>query len=295
MTTLHILGSGTPTPTAERYGSAFCVRTGDELLMFDCGPAATHKMVKAGLWPTDVKHLFFTHHHYDHNVDYACFLLCRWDQNVEQRDNPLAVYGPHLTVQTTERLIGEQGAFAPDINARINAPTSQRVFANRGGTLPRLWPEVDARDVEPGWVHETDYWRVTNAIAEHMQPYLDSLAWRLETDDCSIVFTGDTQPCDSVRDLAENADVLVSMCWDHEDQMTADCEDAGQMGTGGAARLAADAGVKNLVLVHNGPNLARPGSIERGIGDVRAVYRGNVYFGRELLALGFGRDGGERL
>ena len=44
--------------------------------MFDCGPAATHKLVKAGLYPTQVDNLFFTHHHFDHNIDYPCFLLC---------------------------------------------------------------------------------------------------------------------------------------------------------------------------------------------------------------------------
>jgi ribonuclease Z len=287
---LHILGSGTPTPTADRYGSAFALRVGEKLVMLDCGPAATHKLVKSGLWPTDVDHLFFTHHHYDHNVDYPCFLLARWDQNIQQRDNPLTVIGPDLTVETTEKLVGEQGAFSPDINARINHPLSQRVFENRGGELPRLWPEVDARNVGVGFEYETDSFKVTNAAAEHVQPYLDSLAWRIETDDCSIVFTGDTQPCDTVRDLAVGADVLVSMCWDHQDQMASDCEDVGQTGTVGAAQMAEEAGVSNLVLVHNGPNLARPGSLERGIGDVRKSYRGNIFFGEELLALPFGKS-----
>ncbi len=48
--------------------------------MFYCGPAATHKLVKAGLYPTQVDNLFFTHHHFDHNIDYPCFLLCYWDE-----------------------------------------------------------------------------------------------------------------------------------------------------------------------------------------------------------------------
>jgi ribonuclease Z len=286
VTTLHLLGAGTPTPTPERYGSAFAVRAGGEPIMIDCGPAATHKLVKAGLWPTDVRHLFFTHHHYDHNVDYPCFLLCRWDQNVAQRDNPLTVYGPPPTRELTERLIGPGGVFSPDLTARINTPMSQRVFVNRGGTLPRLWPEVDAHDVEAGWTHEADGWRVTSAATVHV-PYLESLAWRIETDDCTIVFTGDTEPCDSVRELASGADVLVAMCWDHQDRMARDGEDAGQTGTIGAGELAEAAGARNLVLVHTGPQLARPGSIERAVGDIREVYKGQVWFGNDLLALEF--------
>lgn len=287
MTTLHILGSGTPTPTPDRYGTAHVVRAGGQLVMFDCGPAATHKLVKAGLWPTDVSHLFFSHHHYDHDVDYPCFLLCRWDQNIQQRSNPLSVFGPTLTAELTENLIGERGAFAHDIRARINFSSSQHTFANRGGQLPRLWPQVDARDVEAGWQFETDAWRVTSAHAVHAQPYLDSLAWRIETDECSIVFTGDTEPCDTVRELAEGADVLVSMCWDHQDKMQCECEDVGQTGTVGAGKLADEAGVKNLVLVHSGPGLMRPGSMERAVGDIREVYKGQVWVGEELLALEF--------
>ena len=82
MAQVYVLGAGTPTPTATRWGSAFALDVGGEYLMFDCGPAATHKLVKVGIVPTRVDYLFFTHHHFDHDVDYPCFLLCRWDQSV---------------------------------------------------------------------------------------------------------------------------------------------------------------------------------------------------------------------
>ena len=49
MVEVFVLGGGTPTPTEFRLGSAHSLRIGDEALMFDCGPAATHKLVKAGL------------------------------------------------------------------------------------------------------------------------------------------------------------------------------------------------------------------------------------------------------
>ena len=100
MTSVFILGAGTPTPTPERFGSAFAIQIGDELAMVDCGPAATHKLVKSGLWPTDVDYLFFTHHHFDHDIDYPCFLLCRWDQSVG-KENKLQVFGPSPTEKIT--------------------------------------------------------------------------------------------------------------------------------------------------------------------------------------------------
>ena len=51
MAEIYTLGAGTPTPTPTRFGSSHVLKLGDQLLMFDCGPAATHKLVKAGLVP----------------------------------------------------------------------------------------------------------------------------------------------------------------------------------------------------------------------------------------------------
>ena len=58
MADIYTLGAGTPTPTPTRFGSSHVLKLGEQLLMFDCGPAATHKLVKAGLFPTQVDYLF---------------------------------------------------------------------------------------------------------------------------------------------------------------------------------------------------------------------------------------------
>ena len=284
MAQVFVLGAGTPTPTPHRFGSAFAVQVGGEYLMFDCGPAATHKLVKMGIFPTQVDYLFFTHHHFDHDVDYPCFLLCRWDQSVG-KEQTLQVFGPTLTQTLTERIIGEQGVFAHDWKARVNHPLSQRVFVNRGGTLPRKPPHVLAKDVGPGPVHRGREWAVSAAPAEHVQPWLDSLAYRLDSTEGSIVFTGDTQPCRSVVDLARGADMMLCMCWDDQERMQANGEAPGQCGTTGAAQMAQEAGVKKLVLVHIGPHLSTHGPMEKGIGDVRRIYSGEIIFADELLAL----------
>ena len=284
MTEIIVLGGGTPTPTAARFGSSHVLQVGDELLMFDCGPAATHKLVKAGMFPTQVDHLFFTHHHFDHDIDYPCFLLCRWDQSVG-KENQLKVFGPTLTEHITEAVIGENGAFSHDWKARVNHPLSQQVFVNRGGTLPRRPPSVDAKDVEPGPVCTGDHWQVTSSRAEHVQPWLDSLAYRVDTDQGSVVFTGDTQPCQTVTDLAKGADIMLCMCWDDQELMEENGEAAGQCGTIGAARMAQEAGVGRLVLVHIGPHLSSHGPMEKGIGDIRRIYGGELIFSEELMRI----------
>ena len=281
MTKIHVLGAGTPTPTPQRFGSAYVIDTGNDLVMFDCGPAATHKLVKSGLFPTQIDHLFFTHHHFDHDADYPCFLLCRWDQSIG-REEVLKVRGPSLTEKITEGLIGEDGVFAHDWKARVGAPVSQRVFENRGGTLPRPAPVVDAEDIGVGAVFETDGWLVRSAHAQHVQPFLDSLAYRIECDAGDVVITGDTEPCESVIQLATGARALMSMCWDHQENMQLDGENVGQCGTVGAARMAATAGVEKLVLVHRGPSLESDADREKALADVRVIFDGEVILADEL-------------
>ena len=285
MADLYVLGAGTPTPY--RFGSSHVLRLGDDCIMFDCGPAATHKLVKAGLLPTQISHLFFTHHHFDHDVDYPCFLLTRWDQSIGN-EKELQVLGPTLTETLTHRLLDEkEGAFAHDWIARVNSPGSQRLNVRRGGTLPRKPPSVMAKDVGPGKIFSGGDWEVTAAVAEHVQPWLDSLAYRVDCPDGSIVFTGDTRPCESVTDLARNADVMLCCCWDDQDRMR-ERQESGICGTVDAAQLAQDAGVKKLVLVHIGHELARHPDMEKGIGDVRRVYDGEVVFAEELMSFPVG-------
>ena len=106
MARLIILGCGTPAPSLTRWGTAFLLGVGDDWLLFDCGPATTYKMFRAGVRVTEVDHVFFTHHHSDHDSDYPCFLLTRFDLHTG-KENPLNVYGPPPTERLTDQLMGE--------------------------------------------------------------------------------------------------------------------------------------------------------------------------------------------
>jgi len=252
--------------------------------MIDCGPATTYKLVRTGLFPTQIDYLFFTHHHFDHNVDYPCFLLCRWDQSIGQ-ENILQVWGPQPTAQMTEQLIGPQGAFANDWKARVGAPVSQRVHQNRGGSLPRPAPELEVTDIEPGYSSDHGEWQISSAAARHVEPWLESVAYRIDFATGSITFAGDTEPCDSLIELATGTDTLVVNCWNHETAMTLDGEGPGQTSTLDAAEMADQSGVSRLILTHTGPQLAAPGSRERGISDIASIYQGEIIFAEELMSI----------
>ena len=180
----------------------------------------------------------------------------------------------------------EKGVFAHDWYARVHFPISQNVYVNRGGTLPRDPPVVYSRDIGPGNFLTSKKWRVTAATATHVQPYLDSLAYRVDTSSGkSIVFTGDTEVCDSVIDLATDADVIVANCANDQATLEAKGLDSGQLGTVTAAQMAETARAKTLVLTHTSPELAIHGPMERAIGDIREHFSGTVVFAEELMTL----------
>lgn len=279
-----IIGCGTPNPMPESFGSAYVVDIGGEKLLFDCGPATTWKLVRNGIALTDINTVVFTHHHFDHDADFPAFILTRWDRSVP-REVPLEVFGPTLTEKFTNGILDEDtGLFSHDWKARVEHPASQAAFAARGGELPRNKPTVLAKDIGPGPVKETDRYRITAAPAEHVEPWLDSLAYRIDTDDGSLVITGDTRACDSVANLAKGADVMMVMCWESHDQMSDyDLRTACSIQT--ASEMAAETGVKQLTLVHIGPRLLEPEHTAASEREARKKFGGELVWGREGMIM----------
>ena len=148
MAELIVLGAGVPKPSPERFGTSLVLTLDGQNLMFDCGPATTHKLVKGGLWPTAVDYLFFTHHHSDHNADYPCFVLCRWDQSIG-KENSLQVYGSPPTEAITEKLFGAEGAFSADLAARIPDGTKVAIRTHNDDKgdryAARVWRDLAMR------------------------------------------------------------------------------------------------------------------------------------------------------
>ena len=279
---LHVLGSGTPQPNKERWGSGFVVELMDELLMFDCGPASTYKMIQMDLDPRKVGSLFFTHHHSDHDLDYPTFLLTRWETSIGPEPE-LEIFGPPPTVKFTEKLINiDYGAFAHDLIARTNHSLSLNSFQRRGGKLPRKLPSFKPSDIKPGDEIKRRGWVVKSALAEHVEPFLDSLAYRLEIQGKSIVFTGDTRPCKTVEKLAYKADYLICLCIALQDQIDGTPEADYMMGHIDAGMLARNAEVKNLILVHEALNISSEDNFKQAINDIGKIFNGNVIQSYEM-------------
>ena len=234
---------------------------------------------------TEVDHVFFTHHHSDHDSDYPCLLLTRFDLHTG-KENPLNVYGPPPTERLTDQLMGEgRGAFWHDVVARTNHPMSLGAYRGRGGVGERKPPVIHARDLASGDVVNGNGWQVRAAEVAHAQPYLDSLGYRVDTDEGSVAFSGDTSPCKAMTELARGVDLLVMECVRREPDMSEGSLIA-ETGSRGAAQTAVDAGAKKMVLVHQNELIDEPVARSEVIAEVKGIYRRTGHLGR--------RDAGNR-
>ena len=97
--------------------------------------------------------------------------------------------------------------------------------------------------------------------------------------------TGDTRPCDSVVDLARDVDTMVCLCTYIENEEAGTPEGQYMCGSETAAKMAQDAGAKQLVLVHQTDAMDEPGETERAVRDIARHYDGDIVWGRELMSV----------
>ena len=286
---LTLLGTGTPAPSTDRQSSGYLVDVAGGVLVFDHGPGAHHRLLEAGRRAVEVTHAFFTHLHYDHCMDYPRLVLQRWDAGAG-RIPDLEVFGPPPLNRMTALLFDEDGVFGPDIRARVEHRSSIDVFQARGGELPRRRPAPRVREVTPGDTVAGDGWTVRVGRAAHVQPFLECLAFRIDSAEGSLCYAGDSGMSDEVVELARGCDLLVQMnhhfsgtepsaayraaCGNHEDN----------------ARMAQAAGVGAIVLTHILPQIDRPAIREDIVQRIGRVFDGRVIWGQDLMQIEVGPD-----
>jgi ribonuclease BN (tRNA processing enzyme) len=223
--------------------------------------------------------IFITHHHSDHNADYGNLLLLAWAGGLK---TPVEAYGPPPLERMT-RLVFELHQF--DIETRIQ--DEKRV---------PLAPQVRAKDVtESGLVVDDGRVRVRAALVSH-PPIEIAFGYRFDTEDRSIVISGDTAFSKDLLELARGADVLV-----HEALYLPGLErTAAQVANApgllehivrshttveDAARLASEAGVKTLVLSHLVPSDDPLVTEADWLSAAKRHFAGEVVVARDLLEI----------
>lgn len=194
-----ILGSGNPLPEVERGGTSVAVTAGEETLLLDCGPKTVHRLVENDIDVTAVEHVFFTHHHIDHNGSFIYFAIITWSIG---RDS-LTVYGP----DGTESLLS-----ALDVVAEKNLESWSKWETLVGTDDPKAGlDDVQYRETTEDLDVRADEWRVTAFPVDHDTELFHPHAYRVEerTSGQSVVFTGDTAKVPDLAEFTAGADVLI--------------------------------------------------------------------------------------
>jgi ribonuclease Z len=187
------------------------------LFLVDSGHAPVVRLKQAGLDIHRLRSVIVTHFHPDHVATLPCLLVGAW---LLGRDTPLTVRGLPDTMNRLARMMdlygsGEWPGFY-DLRYEQVLPTAGAVVMENAGL------------------------RITSAPTLHSVP---TIGLRIESrlSGNVVAYSADTEPSDSVAELAEDAAILF-----HE----ATGEMPGHTGPAQAGAIARRAGVGRLVLVH---------------------------------------------
>ncbi len=243
---LTILGSGSPEAYKRRASTGYLLEIGEDKILFDCGGGVVDNLIRSDRLPKDITHLFFTHLHTDHMMDYARLVHAAWDEGAP----PLKVWGPKPIARQTELLFGRDGVLSPDLIARTELEASKQVWVARGGSLPRPWPAPEVTEITPGFSYEGNGWVLKSCEVPHAQPAFDCMAFSVEANGKKFVYSGDAGICEGLKDLARDADFLLHWCYCLTGEDVHPAIKQHSPNPKETAQMAQSAGVKRLLLSH---------------------------------------------
>ena len=232
-TELVLLGTaGAPMPVAGRAGISSALVVDGRVLVIDCGRGAPSAFAGAGLDFSRLEAVFLTHLHADHVGDLPGMLLYGW--GVRGRgDRPLApirVYGPSqpTTLPAGDATFHRETTIHPESPTPGTADLVEHVLAGYAYHLNVMpldarMPDADAlvrvtditvpppaEDIPPVpvVVFDDGIVKVTAVAVTHGRA-VPALAYRFDTPDGCVAFSGDTTVNEDLIALAQGADLLV--------------------------------------------------------------------------------------
>ena len=242
-----LLGVGTAVPDTDRENTHMVWDSPSGLLLVDAGGSTYQRLLRAGLDPLRLRGVLLTHVHADHINGFTVLLF---QLSLVGYPDTLRVYGNAPTLALVQRVVAafELGAHQVAVE----------------------WVEVEPGQEVP--IGDPDY-RLTTAQTAHSAPGL-GLRFEDRRSGRALVYSGDTEPCEAGRQLAQGATVLI-----HE--ATTAQPFPGHTTPRQAGEVAAHAGIKQLALVHFSPRWTMTAA--QAIEQVRAGgFTGEAEIGREF-------------
>jgi ribonuclease Z len=288
-----LCGSGSPLPDPTRAGPCVFVIAGKHVYVVDAGEGSPRKMALMGLSPGFIDAILLTHFHSDHIGGLGEMMLQRWGGASHQ--DPVPVYGP----QGVESVVqGFNDAYALDKGYRVAHHGEATMPPSGAGGVARPFT-IDG----PDWsqvVLEQDGLAIT-AFAVNHTPVFPAVGYRFDYHGRSVVISGDTAPSPNLARVARGADVLF-----HEGLQTAMVavlhDGAVRHGRAGlakitadipsyhttpedAARIAQQAGVRELMFYHTIPPLPFAYMNAAFLGDAPKIFTGPIVVGKDGMVV----------
>lgn len=280
-TRVILLGTkgGPPLSRSGRTNSATLIVINDTPYLVDCGYGVSRQMISAGISPGRLRHIFITHLHSDHTLEYGPLLYNAW---LSAQPPTIDAHGPKGLAAMTDAFMAYQRY---DIDTRM---------ADEG--MVDLRKKVTVHEIgSAGLVLQNADVKVTCLRVPH-PPINDAFAFRFDAKDRSVVISGDTAYAPELARFASGADVLVheALYLPGVDAIVKRATNASRLrehilashtSTEDVGRIAAAAGVKTLVLSHlipgDDPSIADANWLE----GVRKHFQGEVIVGRDLAVI----------
>ncbi|SEG86182.1 RNAse Z [Actinacidiphila yanglinensis] len=257
---LVVLGTASQVPTRQRNHNGYLLRWDREGILFDPGEGTQRQMTHAGVTSHDLTRICVTHFHGDHSLGVAGVVQ---RINLDRVPHPITAHYPASGQRYFDRL-RHATAYYESVELREQPVDADGPIATGAGftlSARRLSHPVEAFGYR---LDEPDGRRMLQErLAEHgiAGPDIGRLqregALRgVALDEVSEVrpgqsfaFVMDTRMCPAVPELAAGCDLLaIESTFLDEDAGIA--EEYGHLTAGQAGRVAAEAGVRHLVLTH---------------------------------------------
>lgn len=193
---ITLLGTGTPVPSATRFGYSTLIEAGDQKMVFDFGRGLTIRLTQLKIPFGRIDAHFLTHFHSDHLNGLPDLWLTGWLRPpYGSRQTPLSIYGPPGLQRLTD---GLTQAFGRDLEIRSEDEKN-----------PRQGIAFDTHEVTPGVVYQKNGVKVTAFNNDHGVLVTPSYGYRVEYGGKVVVLSGDTRYSTEVVKQSQGADVLI--------------------------------------------------------------------------------------
>ena len=244
-----VLGSGTGVPSLKRASPGLLLVSDASTILIDSGSGTLRRMLEVGTTYQDIDLLLYTHTHPDHIADLVPILFaCKYAENPRQTD--LLCFGG-------------------------------RGFSEYFKKLESLYGS---------WIKPRSYWLTVKEISRGLLTYRDvkirsksmahlpgSAGYRIQgAGGKSVVISGDTDYCEALVDLGDEADLLVLECSFPNGKKI-----EGHLTPSLAGRIATEANCKKLLLTHLYPQCDRVDILSQ----CRQTFNGEVAVAEDLMRI----------